>query len=74
MESICEQIVQNIIDECVKDKNKDLLNAKVLDPIIVYVGRQLIPYLVFSVVVISVFLSVLIAICIQFLTKSSLKV
>jgi Mn2+/Fe2+ NRAMP family transporter len=74
MENICEQIFQNIIDECMKEKNKNLLNAKVLDPIIVYVGRQLIPYLVFSVVVISVFLSVLIAICIQFLTKSTLKV
>jgi hypothetical protein len=74
MDNICEQIVQTMIEECTKDKHKDMLNTKVLDPVIAYVGRQLIPYLVCSVVVISVILSVLIAICIQFLIRYSLKV
>ncbi len=57
MDSVCDQLIQSVVTECTKDENKTLINEKILDPVIVYVGRQLIPYVVFSVVIISVLLS-----------------
>ena len=73
MDSICDQLIQCVLDECTKEKNKEVLNSKVLDPIIRYIGRQLIPYIVFAVVFMSVALSILISILIYYVTNFRLK-
>ena len=59
VDNICDRLIQNIIEECSKEKNKKVFNSQLLDPIIAYVGRQLIPYIVFSVVIISILISLM---------------
>jgi hypothetical protein len=58
-DTMCDKIIQSFIEECLKDKNKQILNKELLDPIIAYVGKQLIPYIVFSVVIISIIISLM---------------
>lgn len=73
MENVCDQLIQCVLAEFTKGKNRDKINSEVLDPIICYVGRKLIPYVVFSVVVISFILSIFTMVAIHYLTRVGVK-
>jgi hypothetical protein len=55
--NIYQQIFEKVMEECSKDDNLDELKIKIIDPMIKYMGKNILPYVVISIILIVVVVS-----------------
>ena len=53
MDNVCKEFVDMCICEFSKKPNSDEMKTKILNPVISYVGNQLLPYIVLTVFVLT---------------------
>ena len=56
-DTIYKQIFEKLVEECSKDENVLELRGKVLDPMIKYMGLNILPYVIFAILLIVIFVS-----------------
>jgi hypothetical protein len=56
-ENIYKQIFDKLVEECCKDEHVLELRAKVLDPMIKYMGLNILPYVIVAILLIVIFVS-----------------
>jgi hypothetical protein len=59
MEKIIDQGIDICLEEFQKDANKKRVQENLLDPVIKYIGEQLWPYIMYSIIFISLLLLLL---------------
>lgn len=59
MERIIDQGIDICVEEFQKEANRKKLEENVLDPVIKYIGEQLWPYIMYSIIFISILLLLL---------------
>ena len=60
MDEIIKQCIEISVNEFNKENNKDLLEEKILDPIIKYIGSRIWPYILYVTIVLFSIICILI--------------
>jgi hypothetical protein len=72
MENVVNQTIEICIEEFQKDHNKRKLEENILDPVIKYISERLWPFIMYSIIFISLLLLLLFYI-IYIIRKSNIK-
>ena len=51
MEKLCKQLTERFIGELKKEENRCIVEKDILDPITMYIGKRLYPYVIFACMV-----------------------
>ena len=68
MDNIYKQLLDQLLCECCKDENVDELKERIMDPMIRYMGRRILPFIVFAFVLIVALVTAVV--CVILSTKS----
>lgn len=71
MGNFYKQVLDQMLCECCKDENMDEIKDKVVDPMIRYMGRRILPFIVFAFTLIIVMVTTIV--CIIMSTKSKVQ-
>ena len=59
-----------MLGECCKEHNMDEIKHKVIDPMICYMGRRLLPFIIFAFILIVMVVSTIVCVIMSKLRKS----